>query len=163
MRGAFVALVALLPLCMLAQPLPPGVRGPQAAATRSVAAYLTLERALADAVQAGDRDAAQRMLADGFVARTGGNPASLTADDWLARAMHGRPAGVVRELAVDEFDDIAVVSFMQDERRTTSGRTVATSRYVVDVWRASTQKLLARYVAPPSRVAPPPVRPTGRE
>jgi hypothetical protein len=145
--------------------LPPGVRGPDTGmATRSVATYLDLERSMLDALQRGDRDAVRRILGDDFELRAADGPDGTPADAWLEGELRSRiVAGTVRDLAVREFDDIASVSFLLDSRRKVRNGQVASTLYVIDVWRQSSHKLLVRYVSKPVRVPPPPARPTGRE
>ena len=58
----------------------------------------------------------------------------------------------VRDLAVRELDDIAVVSFLLESAQARPARSVVTM-FVVDVWRQSSSKLLSRYVEQPA-VAP---------
>jgi hypothetical protein len=163
-RPLLTTLLVLLPLCAQAQSgLPPGVRG--AAAPRNVAAYLDLERALVDALDAGNRDAAARLLADDFEVRsaTTGSDA-MPATDWLREELRTRAqAGLVREMSVREFEDIAIVTFLLDRRDVRSGKGAVTTLYVVDVWRQSSHRLLVRYVSRPSRFIPDPGRPSGRE
>jgi hypothetical protein len=144
--------------------LPPGVRGPASGmATRSVSRYIDLERALAERLSAKDRSGVLEMLADAFDARTASSPDAVSADDWLRREFalpaHGNR---VRDLVVREFDDIDVVSFLLDRTKADgSGRTGPT-QFVVDVWRRSSGKLLARDAAPAAHPPPPPSRPSGR-
>jgi hypothetical protein len=166
MRG-WIA-VALLCLSAGAQSqarLPPGVRGPDSGmATRSVATYLDLERGMLDALQRGDRDAARRMLGDDFELRAAGEPDGRPSDAWLDGELRSRiVSGMVRDLAVREFDDIASVSFLLDIRRKVRNAQKGSTLYVVDVWRQSSHKLLVRYVSKPAHVPSPPARPTGRE
>ena len=97
--------------------LPPGVDGggPGAMATRSVSHYLDLERSLAAALEERRRDAVLPMLADDFELRSAESLDAIAAPDWLASQMRpGAAALRVRDLAVREFGDIAVVSFFLD-------------------------------------------------
>jgi hypothetical protein len=166
MRQILMSLLVLVSFDALAQPqLPPGVRGPDSGmATRSVSAYLALERGLLDALQTGNRDAALRMLADDFEVRSATDMDGTSAVDWLQseQASPIETAGV-RNLSTREFNDIAVVSFLLDSRRVVKHKAIASTLYVVDVWRQSSHQLLARYVSKPARTPPIPSRPTGRE
>lgn len=145
--------------------LPPGVRGPDSAmATRSVSNYLMLERKLFHALDAGHRDAVAGMLDDGFGVRAATAQDEMATADWLkSESGDTNITSIVRDLAVREFDDVAVVSFLLDRRRNTKAKSVVATHFIVDVWRQSTRRLMARYVARPDRSAPPPSRPTGRE
>ena len=121
LRKLLFALIALSPLGAWAQPgLPPGVRGPGMAATRSVVTYLDLERGLVESLQKGDRDSVLRLLADGFEVRsaTDADADAVPAAEWLQdQARRTTQAGNMRELSVREFDDVAVVSFLLDRSR----------------------------------------------
>jgi hypothetical protein len=164
MRHAMLRRVLLAGCCALslvsaatfAQPGGP-MRG---AATRSVSLYLGRERALAAAVDQRDRAAVEALIDDDFSARSPGSPDDLDREPWL-RAMLGGHAGrtQVRDLSVREEGDVAVVSFLLD---TGTGH-AAKTQFVVDVWRSSAGKLLARYVAAGTGAPPPTGRPTGRE
>ena len=166
MRHLLIALLAFISAGALSQPrLPPGVRGPDSGlATRSVSTYLALERDLLDSLKGGNRGAVLRMLSDDFEARSAAEIDETSAADWLQHELASpiTTAGV-RNLIVREFNDIAVVSFLLDSRRTVKLKIVASTLYVVDVWRQSPHQLVARYVSEPSRTPPIPPRPTGRE
>jgi len=154
--GAFCS-VGLAGLQAFAQPSGGPMRG---AATRSVSLYLERERALASALDRRDRAAAEGLLADDFMARSPASPDALEREPWLRGALAGRAhESRVRDLAVTEEGDVAVVSFLLD---TSEGRGART-QFVVDVWKASTGKLLARHVAAGAGAPPPPRRPSGRE
>jgi len=144
--------------------LPPGVDGRPpavATATRSVAHYLDLERALAAALREHRRDAAARMLAPEFELRSAESLDAVAAPAWLDAQMRARAtAAVVRDLAVHELGDLAVVSFFLDGA---PGRRAATTLYVVDVWKQADARLSARYEAQPAHPVPAPTLPRGRE
>jgi hypothetical protein len=166
MRYMLIALLALVSLGALSQPrLPPGVRGPDSGlATRSVSTYLTLERDLLAALKDGNRDAVLRVLDNDFEVRFAADVDETSGSDWLRDELGSRieTAGV-RNLSVREFGGIAVVSFLLDSRRVVKRKTVASTLYVIDVWRQDPHQLLARYVSKPSHTPPIPSRPTGRE
>jgi len=144
--------------------LPPGVDGgskPQTTATRSVSHYLERERSLADALQERRRDAALAMLAADFELRSAESLDAIGAPDWLAAQMRpGAPAMQVRDLAVREFGEVAVVSFLLDVAAPGKPRSTL---YVVDVWRQAEHKLAVRYLSQPTHALPAPTRPRGRE
>jgi len=169
MRQLIFALLVGHALGALSQPnnLPPGVRGGGAgAATRSVAAYLDRERGLIGALEAGQRDTVQQMLDEGFEVRSATDADATPAADWLNAELRNAKANggaTVRNLAVREFDGIAVVNFLLDSTRVVNHRKTVATKYVVDVWRVNPHQLLVRYVSQPARVPPIPSRPTGRE
>jgi hypothetical protein len=160
----FAVLVgALLPRAP-AQPIsPPGVRGVAGAmATRSVSRYLGLERSLQDALERRDRAAALALLADDFTLRTSASADVESAGDWLKREFaSGHTEGLVRDLSVREIDDLAIVSFLLD--RGPVGHRPTATWFVVDVWRQSTQHLLARSMSRAAGAQRAPSRPSGRE
>jgi hypothetical protein len=166
LSGSLLLLCAAAPSLAQAQgALPPGVRGPDSGmATRSVSKYLDLERTFQNALAAGERSAVLKLLADDFDVRTAASPDAVLTEDWLRREFAGPAHGYrVRDLLVREFDDLDIVSFLLDRTRADgSGRTGPT-QFVVDVWRRSSGKLLARYAEAPAHLPPVPSRPTGRE
>ncbi len=150
--------------------LPPGPPhgGPAmvgAMVTRSVARYQDLERALLDALARGDGAAAARLLDEGFTARAAASPDPQARVDWLQQALGPQSATwrhrpwQVRDLAVREVDDIAVVSFLLDPGAPGSR---AGALFVVDVWRQSTGLLLNRATSRAADAPPTPTRPSGR-
>ena len=166
LRSAPIAL-ALFALTLAASAqsrLPPGVDGnqgaPAALATRSVSHYLELERALADALHARRRDAVQKMLAPDFEARSAESLDASPAADWLAEQLRAAPATHVRDVAVREFGDVAVVSFWADNVAPGARRSPL---YVIDVWQQPQQRLASRYVSQPVHALAAPARPRGRE
>jgi hypothetical protein len=159
-------LLSLLSLEGLSQPrLSPGVRDPGSGlATRSVSTYLTLERGLLEALKDGNREAALSLLSEKFSASSPTEIDETSAADWLQQELNNPFVTVgVRNLVVHEFDDIAVVSFLLDRRRMVKRKNVTSTLYVVDIWRQTSHRLLARYVSIPSQTPPIPTRPTGRE
>jgi hypothetical protein len=165
----YLAIVLLLPLLLgsaLSQPqLPLGGRGPGSGlATRSVSAYLALERGLLEALKDGNRDAVLRMLDEQFAVSSPIKIDETSSADWLQQESDSSfTTSGVRNLNVREFDDVAVVNFLLDRRRVVKGKSVATTFYVIDVWRQSSHQLLTRYISMPRTTLPIPSRPTGRE
>lgn len=127
-----------------------------AAATHSVAKYLELERGLQKTIAAHDSAALGTIVDPDFELRTPAAQDTLARGDLLKGAA-AKPA-LVRELAVLETDDLAMVSFLLE----TQGAKRQTY-FVVDVWRQSSGTLQARYIAVPSHLAPRPRKPDGRE
>jgi hypothetical protein len=150
--GAFCT-AGVAPLRAFAQPGGGPLRG---TATRSVSLYLERERTLAAALDRRDRAAVEGLLADDFTARTPASPDALDREPWLRAALGGRAReSRVRDLTVREEGDVAIVSFLLDGG--------ATTQFVVDVWKPSTGKLLARHVSVGTSAPAAPRRPTGRE
>lgn len=141
---------------------PGGPPGPGAgAATRSVAKYLGIERALQQAIAGHDRSAVSAMLDADFELRpaTARDPSSQ--EEWLkGEFAHSGAPGRVRDLSVFETDDLAIVSFLLETQTATRKNT---TYFIVDVWRASTGKLQARYVDTPANPPSRQLRPDGRE
>lgn len=166
MRFPVFALLMAAALSIAAQPgPPPGVRGAEnAMATRSVSAYLQLERDLQDALVDQNIAELNRLLAADFEVRSADRADATGSDDWRQQEMRANlsKAGV-RDLAVREFDDIAIVSFFLDRTRVWKGKPVSTTWYIVDVWRRSAKKLQVRYTSQPVKPVPAPTRPSGRE
>jgi hypothetical protein len=126
-----------------------------AAATRSVSRYAALEEALLNAIQQKDRQAAEALFGDGFEVRKAARAEATPGAEWLAeRWAHAKPTVHIHRLAVREWDDLAVVSFLLEG----DGSPV----FVVDVWRASSGRLLSRHTAPTSGLAATPTRPDGK-
>ena len=133
-------------------------------ATRSVSKYLGLERALQDALAARDHAAVQRSLDEGFEVRTAASPDPVDAGAWLDRTLGSAAAdGVVQDLAVRELDDLALVSFVLQGPVLRKAGAAHGALFIVDVWRQSSGKLLARYVERPAVAPARHTRPTGRE
>jgi hypothetical protein len=157
-----IALSALTLAASAQSRLPPGVEGGagRAMATRSVSHYLDLERALADALQERRRDTVAQMLAPDFETRSAqALDAVVGIDGIAANVLAGSAAPQVRDLAVRELGDVAIVSFFLDR----APRGPHATLYVVDVWQHQAGKLTARYVSEPVRPLAAPARPRGRE
>jgi hypothetical protein len=165
--GAVLATSALLatPAARAQDRLPPGVRGPATGtATRSVTKYLALERALEQSLAERDRAAATHVLADDFEVRSPSSPDATAANDWIAAELaDARQARRVDDLAVREFDDIAVVSFSLVPSMPAATKRRTPTFLVVDVWRRSSDQLQVRYIEISANSRPRPGRPSGRE
>jgi hypothetical protein len=162
-RSLLAVVLFALTLATSAQSrLPPGVDGGTGGpmATRSVAHYLELELALAGALQERRRDALMPMLAPDFETRSAqALEAVVGVEGLVAQVLPGSVAPRVRDLAVRELGDVAVVSFLLDRTALSPHSTL----YVIDVWQQQTDKLVARYISEPVRPLPMPTRPRGRE
>jgi hypothetical protein len=134
---------------VLAQPVHAG--GVAGAATRSVSHYLALEREVDEALAARNDIALSARVDPQFEYRTPASPDVRDRDGWVQRVAHSRAR--IRDLAVKEDGDLAIVSFLADAQ----GKT----RFVVDVWRGDT--LLSRNSALAPEAPRAPKRPSGRE
>lgn len=157
-----LAVCTLIPAA-LAQPGLPGVRGAGGGmATRIVSIYVDRERGLQEALEQRQRAAVAAFLVDDFTLRTSASEDVESRDDWLRREFASAPStGMVRDLSVREVDDVAVVSFLLD--RGPAGRRTASTWFVVDVWRQSTQQLLSRSMTRAVGSSTKPNRPSGKE
>ena len=132
------------------------------AATRPVARYLEQERALEEALTRHDRAVAMNWLAGEFEVRSAAKPDSMDIDSWLRQELASkRHERLITDLAVREVDDLAVASFFLVGGNTLGA--AVTTQFVVDIWRQSDSKLLARFISRSSNTKASPVRPTGRE
>lgn len=155
-QSRFAVTLALLLAASAAFAQPAGAMGGMA--TRSVSHFLERERALSDALDRRDRAAAVTLLSDAFLARSASRIDALDSDHWWAEETTRRVRErFVRELAVQESGDIAIVSFLVDE---SAGRRTET-RFVVDIWQSN--RLLSRQSARAVGVPAPTRRPSGRE
>lgn len=132
------------------------------AATRDVAQYLNLERALQDALARHDRAAVLASLAQDFAVRASPNVDNADASAWLQLEFAASTdARLPRDLSVRKVNGLAVVSFYLQEAKPTA-RPRATA-FVVDLWREADTKLLARISSPARGLRPMSVRPSGRD
>jgi hypothetical protein len=137
---------------------------PGASATRSVAKYIDLELALHKALAAGERARANALLDAGFEVRTAASADTRSREEWLAAALGKEaPAARVRDLAVHESDDLAIVSFLLEQPGAKSGKGKTPTCFIVDVWRQSTGKLQMRHVDVPANPPAFRERPDGRQ
>jgi hypothetical protein len=119
--------------------------------TRLVKLFAEREGALATALQNGNAAAVEKMLDGDFELRAGWIPGSPTPrDQWIALST-GKPASAyqIEQMAVHEYGEIAVVSFLQAAM---SGnlRNRDGDIFTVDVWKraADTWTLAVRYASP---------------
>ena len=163
-------LIAML-LCVVgavAQDQPPTGGRPSGGrietATRGVVRYKGLEKAIIQAEQNKDAEALKRFIADDFEVRSAEQNEPVPREVW---EQQGESANInwfqIRNLAVHEFGDTAVVSFLLDRRGTVGGKAVAPTIFVVDVWRQGEGKLAVRYVSTPGHPAGARLMPTGKE
>lgn len=133
-------------------------------ATRGVVRYQAMERKLLQAEQGKDVNALQELVSDDFEERSAEHNRPTPRDQWESLVKSGDLAWFqLRNMAVHEFGDIAVVSFLLDRRGQRAGKSLAPTVFIVDVWRQSEGKLAVRYVSSPGHPASPQLMPTGKE
>jgi hypothetical protein len=127
------------------------VRQPPSA-TASLDWFQQTEQALMDAVAAGDKSVWDRVM-DGSCVVTGEEGEKLTKAEFL-KGLRPLPQGlsgtiVVRELSVQDLDNVAIVRFLLDESETVFGQPLATKYRNTDVFtrRGTTWKLVATHTS----------------
>ena len=94
--------------------------------TRQVAEFSQHENALADALRKADHATTERMLAADFEVRDSASPNQPTPRaQWIASA---HPDTAAEQMAVHDYGDVAVVSFVNRADKP------ASAAFVVDVW-----------------------------
>ncbi len=168
MKPLLFAVVLLCAMGVVAQDQPPTGGRPSGgrieSATRGVVRYESLERAILQAEQNKDQDALRRLVADDFEVRSAESSGPTPREMWEQRAESENITWFqIRNMAVHEFGDVAVVSFLLDRRGEAGKRAVPQTVFVVDVWRQAEGKLAVRYVSTPGRPAGAQLMPTGKE
>ena len=119
--------------------------------TRLVKIFLEMEDALAAGIRSGNAAAVEKMLAEDFELRVASNPGNPTPRaEWLRLSLaKPGPALRIEQMAVHDFGEIAVVSFLQ-AAGTAQKRDAARDIATVDVWKRSgdTWLLAVRYAGP---------------
>jgi len=117
---------------------------------------------LEEALTKHDRAAATTWLAGDFEVRSATTSDSMDLDSWLRQELASkRHERLITDLAVREVDDLVVASFFLVGGNM-PGAAVAT-QFVIDIWRQSDSKLLARFISRTPKTKAVPIRPTGRE
>jgi ketosteroid isomerase-like protein len=133
-------------------------------ATRGVVRYKGLENAIIQAEQNKDAEALKRFIADDFEVRSAEQNEPIPREVWEQQAESASLNWFqIRNVAVHEFGDTAIVSFLLDRRGMANGKAVAPTVFVVDVWRQREGKLAARYVSIPLHPAGAQLAPTGKQ
>ena len=163
MRKLIVASVLFVSQFSIAQSQAPAAHGAGGTLTRSASKYKDLETALLQAQQDKRQDDVNRMVDDDFEVWSAEKNEPTPRDVWVQGWMTGNSSWFqIRNVAVREFGDIAVVSFLLDRRGEMGDKPVTPTVFVVDVWRQGTSKLVVRYVSSPGKPAPQ-VIPTRKE
>src|SRR5512147_1893448 len=149
MKTVFFALV-FCSLVSWAQDQPPKGGRPSGGrietATRGVVRYRGLEKAILQAEQNKDEEALKRFVADDFEVRTAESNQPTPREVWEQGAKSANISWFqIRDMAVHEFGDVAVVSFLLDRRGEAGGKAIPATVFVVDVWRPAESKLAVRY------------------
>jgi hypothetical protein len=127
--------------------------------TRQVLAFSQREQALADALGKSDHAATDRLLSADFEMRDG-----ATAVQPVPRALwiSSRSSGMPEQMAVHDYGDVAVVSFVNN----VTGSKAKSAAFVVDIWQKHGEdwQLAVRYQSQlDARSAPAgDIRPTGK-
>ena len=139
-----VILASLSPSALAADVAP----GRVPTVTRLVKLFSELETTLATSIQSGNSAAAQKLLTDDFEMRVGAMPGNPTPRaEWLRQSIaKPGPSYRIEQMAVHDFGDTAVVSFLQAADAAASAKNI----FTVDVWRRADGqwKLATRYAGP---------------
>ncbi len=146
-----LCLVYLLSFCALTEPSLAAQGEPATSriptVTRLVQLFMGLEATLIDAQLKGDTAGLGALLTDNFEMRIDAWPGEpIPRAEWLKRVLEQRRAGQPEQMAVHDYGDIAIASFLLKVEGNTKQ---PTGVFIVDVWhRASGDwKLATRYAA----------------
>jgi hypothetical protein len=115
--------------------------------TRLVKIFLGLEGDLAQRLDAGDADAVERMLLPDFELRTGGAPGNpVPKEEWMRRMLGQKGAWRIEQMAVHDFGEVAVVSYLQADAKSDRRKDL----FITDVWKRAgdSWQLAVRYAGP---------------
>lgn len=162
-----LALVVLLSVAAVAQDkAPTGGRpsgGRTETPTRGVTKYKAMERALLQAQQEKQQDKMSGLLADDFEVWSSETNEPTPRELWEQNAASANITWFqIRNMAVRDFGNVAIVSFLLDRHGEANGKPVAPTVFVVDVWQQQTGKLMVRYQSVPGRPGAQ-LLPTGKE
>jgi len=131
--------------------------------TRGVVKYKALEQALLQAEQDKRPEAALDHLAEDCEIWSAEKNEPTPKELWEQNLKSSNISWFqIRNMAVREFGDVAVVSFLLDRRGEVKGKPVTPTVYVVDVWQQPAGKLAVRYVSAPGKPAAQ-LMPTGKD
>lgn len=166
-KALLLILIVTLPALLLAQDqrptggLPGGARS--ITPTRTVTKYTALESNLFEALQENNKQGAENILDRDFESWSAEKVAPMPRSEWLQAYLGNLKSFNIRNMAVREFGDIAVVSFLLVRSGTLRGRAMTPVLFIVDVWRQNGDKLAVRYASAPANPAGVDNRPTGKE
>lgn len=160
-------IVLLIPISLIAQDQPPtGGRpagGRTVTPTRTVVKYTALEENLFQALQDNNAAGLDKILADNFEAWAAEKLPPTPRADWMKMFLGNLKTFRVRNMAVREFGDVAVVSFLLERTGDVNGKPLSPVLFIVDVWKLSGDKLAVRYASAPADPAPDSTKPTGKD
>ena len=115
--------------------------------TRLVQLFTGLEATLSEAQSKGDAETLGNLLTDNFEMRIDASPGEpIPRAEWLKRVLEQRRAAQSEQMAVHDYGDIAIVSFLLKSEVTPKH---SSAIFIVDVWRkaGADWKLATRYAA----------------
>ncbi len=122
--------------------------------TRNANKYKDLETKLFEALQDDDRSTAEQILAQDYEAWAAEKLAPTARAEWMQAFLGNLKTFRIRNIAVRQFKDVSVVSFLLDRSGTANGKPMSPVLFIVDVWRNQGDQLLVRYASAPSSPAP---------
>lgn len=163
MRKLIVVSVLFVSIFSIAQSQAPAAHDAGGTLTRSASKYKGLETALLQAQQDKKQDAVKQMMDDDFEVWSAEKNEPTPREAWEQGWMSGNLSWFqIRNVAVREFGNLAIVSFLLDRRGSVGEKAMTPTVFVVDVWRQDSGKLAVRYVSSPGKPATQLV-PTGKE
>ncbi len=160
--GSILGFAVMLP----AQQAPPA-KARIVTMTRPMAIFSELENRLVEAAQKKDAAALQALISEDCNLWTPAPPGDpLPSEDWIAALQQEAPRSFrMRQLAVQDFGDTNVVSFVASEARRVKGKERVADHFVVDVWtkKGDGWQLAARYLSTAPAPPPSPVKPSGKK
>jgi hypothetical protein len=131
--------------------------------TRGVVKYKAMERALLQAQQEKQQDKVSGMLADDFEVWSSEQSDPTPRELWEQNAASSNISWFqIRNMAVRDFGNIAIVSFLLDRHGEANGKPVTPTVFIVDVWQQPAGKLAVRYQSVPGKPGAQ-LLPTGKE
>lgn len=166
-KSLLLILILSLPVLLMAQDqrptggLPGGARS--ITPTRTVTKYTALESNLFEALQENNKQGTENILAPDFESWSAEKIAPMPRGEWIQAYLGNLKSFKIRNMAVREFGDVAVVSFLLVRSGTLNGKAMTPVLFIVDVWRQNGDKLTVRYASAPANPAGAGNRPTGKE
>lgn len=165
MKRAALIVILLASVFVSAQDQPPtGGRpssGHTVVATRLVTKYMALERNLFQGLQDGNNPGLEHILATDFESWAAEKLPPTPRADWIHQFSGNLKTFQIHNMAVREFGDTSVVSFLLQRSGTMNGKPMSPILFIVDVWR--NDKLAVRYASAPANPAQLSSTPTGKE
>jgi hypothetical protein len=134
-------------------------------ATRGVQQFWDIEKSLAQALEKKDQAALGKMLNEDFkVWMPNQTGSAVGRADWLAAGKENPAPVRLAQMAVQFYQDVVVVKFLGEGKRSAAGKGAASQYFVVDLWEKSDAgwELTNRYMTAIAPVVMP-TRPTGKE